>query len=277
MSGTAETAPPQRQAGSRWRGLTEQVHRNPKRDLLIAWFTTLAFYQIFAIVMFMMTRTQPPPSPTLTTEQQVAWFDDMRYLLLIGFAIMFVITGMTAMSNSLIAYSMRRMTVSRAFAYSYLVLYSLAAVPGSLLLCIVLTVAAMRPDRDPLWQTWLYDLAFLSYVGTMGVFLIGSLIWMLAILLDKNRVFPKWFAYLNLCNALTEVVVSPAWIFDRGVFAWNGLISWWIDMVVFGIYTGVFISLLRKLADREDFGTGPLPDLPSTHDKPDVSSPARTP
>lgn len=277
MSGTAETAPSQRQAGSRWRGLTEQVHHNPKRDLLIAWFTTLAFYQIFAIVMFMMTRTQPPPSPTLTTEQQVAWFDDMRYLLLIGFAIMFVVTGMTAMSNSLIAYSMRRMSVSRAFAYSYLVLYSLAAVPGSLLLCIVLTVAAMRPDRDPLWQTWLYDLAFLSYVGTMGVFLIGSLIWMLAILLDKNRVFPKWFAYLNLCNALTEVVVSPAWIFDRGVFAWNGLISWWVDMVVFGIYTGVFISLLRKLADREDLGTGPLPDLPSTHDKSDVSSPARTP
>ena len=80
----------------------------------------------------------------------------------------------------------------------------------------------------------------------MGVFLIGSLVWMLAILLDKNRVLPKWFGYLNLCNALTEVVVAPAWIFKRGVFAWNGLITWWIDMVVFGIYTGVFITLLRK-------------------------------
>ena len=42
----------------------------------------------------------------------------------------------------------------------------------------------------------------------MGVFLIGSLVWMLAILIDKNRVFPKWFGYLNLCNGLTEIVVS---------------------------------------------------------------------
>jgi membrane protein implicated in regulation of membrane protease activity len=95
----------------------------------------------------------------------------------------------------------------------------------------------------------------------MGVFLIGSLAWMVAILIDKNRVFPKWFGYLNLCNALTEVVVSPAWMVYSGVFAWNGLIAWWIDMVVFGIYTGAFITLLRKMIQREDFGTGPLPDL----------------
>ena len=86
--------------------------------------------------------------------------------------------------------------------------------------------------------------------------------WLVAVLLDKNRVFPKWFGYLSLCNALTEVVVAPAWIFQRGAFAWNGAIAWWINMVVFVLYTGVFIVLLRKMIEREDFGTGPLPDLP---------------
>jgi hypothetical protein len=34
-------------------------------------------------------------------------------------------------------------------------------------------------------------------------------------------------------------------------------------MIVFVIYTGVFIILLRKMIEREDFGTGPLPDLPT--------------
>ena len=57
----------------------------------------------------------------------------------------------------------------------------------------------------------------------MGIFLLGSLVWMLAILLDKNRVMPKWFGYLNLCNALTEVVVAPAWIFRTGVLAKHGV------------------------------------------------------
>jgi hypothetical protein len=32
-------------------------------------------------------------------------------------------------------------------------------------------------------------------------------------------------------------------------------------MIVFGIYTGVFIFLLRQMIQREDFGTGPLPEL----------------
>jgi hypothetical protein len=124
-----------------------------------------------------------------------------------------------------------------------------------------MTVGAMRPDRSPALQRWLYDLGFLSFSGTMGVFLVGSLIWMAAILLDKNGVFPKWFGYFNLCNALTEVVIAPSWIFQRGVLAWNGAIAWWIDVVVFGMYTGVFIYLLRNLIQRDDLGSGPVPPL----------------
>lgn len=234
---------------------------DPKRELWLAWYATVVFYSIFFLVFFVLTRTEPPPRPSRSPHEVVQWFTENHTGILVGFAIMFLITGLTTAQNALIAYSMRRMSVSRVFAYSYLVLYSLSAVPGMLVLCIVLTVGALRPDRPPALQAWLYDLAFLSYVGTMGVFLIGSLIWMLAILLDKNRVLPKWFGYLNLCNALTEVVVSPAWFLRSGPFAWNGLIAWWIDVVVFGAYTGVFLMLLRDLIRREDFGRGPLPDL----------------
>ena len=97
----------------------------------------------------------------------------------------------------------------------------------------------------------------------MGVFLIGSLVWMVAILLDKNRVFPKWFGYLSLCNALTEVVVAPAWIFQRGAFAWNGAIAWWINMVVFVSYTAVFIVLLRKDDRTRRLRHRSVPDLPA--------------
>jgi hypothetical protein len=163
--------------------------------------------------------------------------------------------------NATLAYTMRRMSVSRAFAYSYLVIYALATLPGMLIMSVACTVGAMRPDRDPQLVSWLYDFAFLSFEGTMGVFLIGSLVWMVAVLLDKNRVFPKWFGYLNLCNALTEVVVAPAWIFKRGVFAWDGAIAWWTNMAVFVTYTTVFLTLLRRMIVREDFGTGPLPEL----------------
>lgn len=247
--------------GSRLRRIAWHLRHNPKRELWLAWWTLVVFYNFFGLVFFVLTRVQPPPNPAWDTPRVVRWFSDNHFGILVGFAIMFVITGMTTMSNALIAYSMRRMSVSRVFGYSYLILYGLSAIPGMMLMCVALTVGVLRPDRDPQLIHWIYDFAFLSFVGTMGVFLIGSLVWMLAILIDKNRVFPKWFGYLNLCNGLTEIVVSPAWIFKRGVLAWNGQIAWWLDMVVFGLYTGIFIFLLRRMIQREDFGTGPLPDL----------------
>ena len=235
---------------------------DPKRELWLAWYTAIGFYSLYTVVFFIITRTQPPGKPWYTPHQVVGWFASRHEGLLIGFALIFILGGLSATSIALITYSIRRMSVSRAFAYSYLIIYAVSAVPGFLFICVAMTVGAFRPGRNPEILRWLYDLGFLSFSGTMGVFLIGSLIWMVAILLDKNRVFPVWFAYLNLCNGLTEVVVAPSWIFHAGVFAWNGVIAWWINVVVFGLYTGAFIFLLRNMILREDFGTGPLPDLP---------------
>lgn len=242
-------------------GVLDRWRNHPKLELWLAWWTMIVFYNFFFIIFFGVTRIQPPPDPAWEIPRVVEWFATHQNGLLVGFGITFVIAGLTVAANALIAYSMTRMSVSRAFAWSYILLYALSAVPGMLLTCIALTVGALRPERDPEIIHWLYDFAFMAFDGTMGVFLIGSLIWMLAILLDKNRVFPKWFAYLNLCNALTEVVVAPAWIFiDDRTFAWDGTITWWIDMVVFMTYTGAFITLLRRMIQREDFGTGPMPD-----------------
>lgn len=249
-------------AGSSVSRFLWNFRHHPKRELWFAWWVMVVFYQLYGVLFFLVTRVQPPPSPAWDTPLVVQWFSERHLGILAGFGVVFLITGMCAPMNALLAYSMRRMSVSPIFGYSYLAMYALSAIPGMLVMAIAMTVAAYRPDRDPALIQWLYDFAFLSFSGTMGVFLIGSVVWLIAILLDKNGVFPKWFAYLGLCNALTEVVVAPAWIFQRGVFAWNGAIAWWINMVVFVTYTAVFIVLLRKMIEREDFGTGALPDPP---------------
>jgi len=253
---------PERPSGSLVRKVAWHWRHDEKRELWIGWWTLVVFYNLYGLLFFVVTRTQPPPQPSLDPAGIVRWFDDRHHGLIYGYAIVFIVGGATAIMNATLAYSMRRMSVSRAFAYAYLVIYALATLPGMLLMGIACTVGAMRPDRDPELLSWLYDFAFLSFEGTMGVFLVGSLVWMAAVLLDRNRVFPKWFGYLNLCNALTEVVVAPAWIFKSGAFAWDGTIAWWTNMGVFVTYTAVFLTLLRRMILREDFGTGPLPDLP---------------
>lgn len=259
MNGVAGTLAAGPTAGG-LRGLAWHWRHNPKIELWLALTAMIVFYNLYAIVFFLVTDAQPPPDPSWEIPRVQQWFADNRTGHAIGFGVIFIVTFFTAACNALIAYSMRRMSVSPAFAYSYLIIYSLSAIPGMLLTCIAIVVGAMRPDRDPELIHWLYDLAFMAFDGTMGVFLVGTTIWMIAILIDKNGVFPKWFAYLNLCNAMTEVVVAPAWLFTSGVFAWDGEVTWWIDMIVFVVYTGCFITLLRKMILREDFGDGPLPD-----------------
>jgi hypothetical protein len=247
--------------GSLFRKIAWHWRHDEKIELWIGWWTLVVFYNVYGLLFFVITRTQPPPDPSSTPADIAQWFGERRHGLLYGYALVAVVGGATAIMNAMLAYSIRRMSVSRAFAHSYLVIYALATLPGMLIMGVVCTVGAMRPERDPAVMTWLYDFAFLSFEGTMGVFLIGSLVWMAAVLLDENGVFPKWFAYLNLCNALTEVVVAPAWIFRSGPFAWDGAIAWWINMGVFVTYTTAFLMLLRRMILREDFGTGPLPDL----------------
>jgi hypothetical protein len=222
----------------------------------------VAFYVTYSVVFFALSRTQPPGRPWLDPDGTVAWFAERHDGLLVGFGLIFVLGGFSAVALALITYSIRRMSVSPAFAFSYLILYAIAAIPGFLYICVAMTAGVMRPDRDPDATQWLYDLGFLSFVGTMGVFLVGSLIWMTAILLDHNGVFPKWFGYLNLVNALTEVVIAPSWIFQRGVLAYNGAIGFWVNVPVFGLYTVVFIYLLRDFILRDDLGTDPLPTPP---------------
>lgn len=254
----AETAPAPRTP--LFEKIAWHFRHNRKLDLWIAWYGMVFFYTLFGIVFVLMTRVMPPPGPDWSTERIVRWFQETRGGLLYGFSIIFLITGLAALCNALIGYSMSRMSVSKAFPIAYIILYSLSAIPGMLFCAILLTVGALRPERDPQLMVWLYESALLTFVGTMGIFLLGTLVWLIAVLIDKNRVLPPWFGYLNICNLLTEVVVAPAWTARRGAFCWNGSISFWVDTAIFAIYTGAFISVLKKMIKREDFGTGPLPD-----------------
>jgi hypothetical protein len=250
-------------APARPRGLGGRIawswRYDAKFELAMAWWAVIAFNQIFGIVFFVMTRVMPPPKPWWSQARVVQWFNDNHVGLLYGFGIIFLIAGLTAAQNALIAYSMRRMSVSRAFAYSYVAIYSASTIPGMLLTAILLSVGAMRPERSPEIISWLYDGAIMTFDGTMGIFLIGTIVWMIAVLIDKNRVLPKWFGYLNICNAITELVISPAWIVKRGPFSWNGVITFWIDTAVFIIYLIAWIMLVRRMIERDDLRDGPLP------------------
>src|SRR5262245_17885932 len=188
MSASARGAVPEEPSRSLLRKIAWHWRYDEKRELWIGGWTWGRVYNVYGLVFRGIGATTTAPQPSLDPSEIVQWFADRHDGLVYGYAIVFIVGGATAIMNATLAYTMRRMSVSRAFAYSYLVIYALATLPGMLIMGVACTVGAMRPDRDPELMSWLYDFAFLSFEGTMGVFLIGSLVWMVAVLLDENRV-----------------------------------------------------------------------------------------
>ena len=109
---------------------------------------------------------------------------------------MVVIAG-SAFSNGLVAYHMKRMSVSSVFAYTYIGSLAVGALPGCLFCAFSFLTAAFRPDRDPHIQALLYDLGLLTFVGSLGCFATQYMILAIAIFLDRNNIFPRWFAYVS--------------------------------------------------------------------------------
>src|SRR5262245_55480976 len=90
-------------AGSRVGRFVWNFRNHPKRELWFAWWVMVIFSQLYGVLFFLVTRVQPPPSPAWSTPMVMQWFDARHYGLLAGFGVVFLISGMTAPMNAVLA------------------------------------------------------------------------------------------------------------------------------------------------------------------------------
>jgi hypothetical protein len=80
----------------------------------------------------------------------------------------------------------------------------------------------------------------------------------IAILYDRNEIFPKWLAYISVWQIVTELLAVPVFVSKAGPFAWNGSISFWMGTVVFGVWLSCVIMFLKKATELEPVDSPPL-------------------
>jgi hypothetical protein len=100
----------------------------------------------------------------------------------------------------------------------------------------------------------LYDVALLTFVGSLGCFATNYLVFAVAIFFDKNNIFPKWLAYVAIWQLVTELLAAPVFIFRKGPFSWNGVISFWEGTFLFGIFLACLIRLLQRMVQPQPAG-----------------------
>ena len=229
-----------------------------KRDVWIVFIIAPAFYTAFGVIFFALTRTMPPPRPDITTAQMVDFFVNHETTIQIGFGLLILIIGGAGIANGIVMYHMKRMSTGSVLAYSYMGGMAVGALPGCLLVAICFLTATFRPGRDPELMAFLYDLGLLSYVGSLGCFSVAYFAFAIAILYDRNEIFPKWLAYISVWQIVTEILAVPVFVSKAGPFAWNGSIAFWMGTVIFGIWLSCVIVFLKKATELEPVDSPPL-------------------
>lgn len=227
-------------------------------DVWITYWTFAVFYAVLSIGVVFFGRATPPPRPDVTDLQVQQWFDKHHLGIQIGFGVLLVIAGGAAVSNGIIGYFMKRMSSGPVLAYAYIAAMGVGAVPGFHLLLVCWLTATFRPGRDPAIQHLLYDLGMLSYNGSLGCFTAAYVVLAIAILYDRNRIFPKWFAYISIWQVVTEVFATQMWVFHSGAFAWNGMITFYVAIIVFALWVGCLLPILHNAARAENGSARPL-------------------
>jgi hypothetical protein len=225
--------------------------KNRKLDQWIAFWIVPGFFTLFGIVFVPLSWMMPPRSPSSPTPQIVDFMQSHN--LLLACAILTLSFGLAPLSNAVYLIQIKRMSVSPVFRYSVMVGSMTGAIVGMLFPMFCFGLGAFRSGYKPSTLAMLYDFGYLAYIGSLGCFCI---MWMAcgpAILLDKNNVLPKWLGYYTVWQYVTELMAAPVWIAKSGPFAWNGLMTFWLAMVLYVSWQCiVYICIYRAIKNQPD-------------------------
>lgn len=119
---------------------------------------------------------------------------------------------------------------------------------------IMWQTAAYRLDRAPSEILLLNDLGWMSFVFPYIAFTAWNFAIAACIFCDRAQtpVYPRWMGYYNIFVGLSFVPDQFIPFFKTGVFAWNGLIPYWIPFVIYGIWILVTMGMTVKAIRREE-------------------------
>jgi hypothetical protein len=106
--------------------------------------------------------------------------------------------------------------------------------------------AAYRPLEDIVFTQRMNDLGWFMFLISVPVLTVQGLALSLVIFDRGQRLFPRWFGWFNIW---AQIIFLPGIVipfFKDGPLAWNGVIAFWIPVVV---YTAWMCSLTKMLLD----------------------------
>lgn len=194
----------------------------------------------FVLLLFsaiLMIGLLPPMSPMRNASEVAQFWSTNTGLKRLGLVVLLAAAGLQVPFGALISVRIRQMEGGRysALAYAELVGVGLA-VMAIIMPCFFFAAASFRPERDPQITQALNDLGWLPFVMNWPAATIQCLVIGFAIFGAAREIWPRWLGYFNVWCGFIFAAGGLVVLFKDGVFAWNGLLAFWLVAAFFGLW-----------------------------------------
>jgi len=207
----------------------------------------------------------PPPPAYLSASDLGSYFREHSLGIRVGMMFVYVCAPFYLTWTAVMAKTMERIQSDSMNVLPQLIRTSgVIALITLLLPALFWTAAAFRPDsRSDGEIQMLYDLGwfivdppFIAFVIEWGA--IG-----ICMLSDKREqpLFPSWIAWFGFFTCAIFISVTLVPFLTTGIFAWHGLVTFWVVFITFFAYLVFLVPLTRRALLRleaEDRGNGSL-------------------
>lgn len=233
-----------------------------RAEILCTW-GGIAFAVLFFVGFVLFASFLPPLSPNDTAALTSDIYRDNTDGIRTGLALCYIGTMFfLAFGAGIVGQTRRIKGVAPAITYLQVASFASAV----LLIILPITAwfaAAFRPETQPAANIQLLnDFGWITFVVGFPPFVVWVASTGVAILSDtgQNPLYPRWSGYLSLLMAFIQVPPVLLIYFKTGLFAWDGLLSWWIPMTDFFTWFMVITVLTLKAINRKYEDEDPVRD-----------------
>ncbi|HEX4247863.1 MAG TPA: hypothetical protein VH008_08335 [Pseudonocardia sp.] len=204
---------------------------------------------VFGIGLIPLAGFFPPPAPSAGSAEIVRLYTEHALSIRLGCFVMIV--GLVLLIPWGIAIAALTGRISRAGAMLASGQIACVAASTTLIELIPTTwaLAAFRPGEVAADITrTVNDFGWFLLLFAWPPFSLWSVLVAIAVFADDSEVplFPRWTAYLSLWNAFLLVPGGLMAFFKVGPFAWNGVMAFYIPLLVFFVWlVGMTVAMLR--------------------------------
>lgn len=224
-----------------------------RSQTILVWWAVV-FAVIYGIVLWLLLDMVPPPSAKLSATQIAHWYAERHTQIRVGAVIASWTSAFMVPLAIVVAAQMSRQEMGRK-------VWSAMTICGGTLMSIFLVlpplfwgVAAFTPSRAPQITAIMHELGMLTLTTTDQYYVF---MWVAVVVICwlptsiSHSPFPRWFGYLTAWIAVMFEAGAFAFLPRSGPLAWNGLMVFWLPLILFGVWIAVMCNLLLRALKRQ--------------------------